>query len=117
MGPISCKALSIFFNNKKGIILYLTILNGNISSFFLMVIQNQKLEIVSLEMFIFYITYQHDTQLLYIFKASALWADALYKSKCPSACPSACPSVCVCTFEVPFKRLFAPLPDVGCPIF
>ena len=42
------------------------------------------------------------------FKASALWADAFYKSKCPSACPSVRPSVCVFTFEVPFKRLFAP---------
>ena len=37
-----------------------------------------------------------------IFKASALWADAFYKSKCPSACPSVRPSVRV------FKRLFAP---------
>ena len=25
--------------------------------------------------------------------------------------------VCVFTFEVPFRRLFAPLPKVGCPIF
>ena len=25
-----------------------------------------------------------------------------------SVCPSVCPSVCVFTFEVPFKRLFAP---------
>ena len=39
-----------------------------------------------------------------VFKASALWADAFCKSKCPSVCPS----VCVFTFEVPFKRLFAP---------
>ena len=39
----------------------------------------------------------------YIFKASALWADAFYKSKCPYVC------VCVCSlFEVPFKRLFFP---------
>ena len=45
-----------------------------------------------------------------VFKASALWADAFYKSKCPSVC-----LWCVCgvsvrlfTFEVPFKRLFAP---------
>ena len=43
-----------------------------------------------------------------IFKASALWADAFYKSKCLSVCPCVCPSVCVFTFEVPFKRLFAP---------
>ena len=43
-----------------------------------------------------------------IFKASSLWADAFYKSKCPSVCLSVCLSVCVFTFEVPFKRLFAP---------
>ena len=47
-----------------------------------------------------------------IFKASALWADAFYKSKCPSVCPfvclSNCPSVRQFTFEIPFKRLFAP---------
>ena len=47
-----------------------------------------------------------------IFKASALWADAFYKSKCPSVCPcvrvSVCPSVCLFTFEVPFNGLFAP---------
>jgi hypothetical protein len=29
------------------------------------------------------------------FKASALWADAFYKSKCPSVCLYVCPSVCV----------------------
>ena len=47
-----------------------------------------------------------------IFKASALWADAFYKSKCPSVCPSVrlsvCLSVCLFTFEVPFNGLFAP---------
>ena len=44
-----------------------------------------------------------------IFKASALWADAFYKSKYLSVClSSVCLSVCVFTFEVPFKRLFAP---------
>ena len=47
-----------------------------------------------------------------IFKSSALWADAFYKSKCPSVCPSVCPFVCLCvrlfTFEEPFKCLFAP---------
>ena len=47
-----------------------------------------------------------------IFKASALWADAFYKSKCPSVCPcvcvSVCPSVCLFTFEVTFNGLFAP---------
>ena len=47
-----------------------------------------------------------------LFKASALWADAFYKSKCPSVYVSVRVSVCVSvrlfTFEVPFKRLFAP---------
>ena len=43
-----------------------------------------------------------------VFKASALWADAFYKSKCPSVCLSVCPSVHMFTFEVPFKRLFFP---------
>ena len=38
------------------------------------------------------------------FKASTLWADAFYRLKCPSVCPS----VGLFTFEVPFKRLFAP---------
>ena len=38
-----------------------------------------------------------------IFKASALWANAFCKSKCPSVCPC----VGLFTFEVPFKRLFA----------
>ena len=28
-----------------------------------------------------------------------------------------CPSVRVITFEVQFKRLLPPLPEVGCPIF
>ena len=32
-----------------------------------------------------------------LFKASALWADAFYKLKCPSVCPSVCLlSVCLC---------------------
>ena len=43
-----------------------------------------------------------------LFKASALWAHAFYKSKCPYVCLCVCLSVCVFTFEVPFKRLFAP---------
>ena len=43
-----------------------------------------------------------------IFKASALWADAFYKPICPYVCVSVCLSVCLFTFEVPFKRLFAP---------
>ena len=39
-----------------------------------------------------------------VFKASALWADAFYKSKCPYVCVF----VCLFTFEVPFNGLFAP---------
>ena len=43
-----------------------------------------------------------------IFKASALWADAFYKSKCPYVCVCVCVSVCLFTFEVPFNGLCAP---------
>jgi hypothetical protein len=43
-----------------------------------------------------------------LFKASALWADAFYKSICPSVSLSVCLFVCLFTFEVPFKRLIAP---------
>ena len=49
-----------------------------------------------------------ENKTIIIFKASALWADAFYKSKYPSVCLSVCLSVCVFTFEVPLKRLFAP---------
>ena len=57
--------------------------------------------------------YQHKQFVLaLIFTDSALWADSVYKSICPSVCLSVCPSVClsVCvfTFELSFKRLFAP---------
>ena len=56
------------------------------------------------------------THRLILFKASALWADAFYKSICPSVrlyvCPSVrlsvCTSVRLFTFEVPFNGLFAP---------
>ena len=50
--------------------------------------------------------YQYKTKSVYnlIFKASALWVDAFYKSKCPSVCPS----VRLFTFEVPFNGLCAP---------
>ena len=44
-----------------------------------------------------------------IFKASALWVDAFYKSKCPYR------FVCVFTFEVPLNVFLPPLPEVGCP--
>ena len=41
-----------------------------------------------------------------VFKASALWANAFYKSKCLCVC--LCVPVCVCSlYEVPFK-IFAP---------
>ena len=44
---------------------------------------------------------------MFFFKASALWAYAFYKSKCPSVCVAVCVSVRLFTFEVLFKRLFA----------
>ena len=42
-----------------------------------------------------------DAQYVFLFKASALWADAFYKSKCPSVRVSVCPSVYLFTFEMP----------------
>ena len=55
-----------------------------------------------------YQSYTNIEELLnWVFKASAHWAVAFYKSKCPFMCPSIC--LCVFTFEVPFKRLFAPI--------
>ena len=54
------------------------------------------------------------------FKASALWADAFYKSKCPSVCVFVCPSVCLSVCSLLRYRLtvfFFPLPEVGCQIF
>ena len=51
-----------------------------------------------------------------IFNASALWADAFYKSKCPSVCLSVC--VCVCSLLGYRLNVFSlPLLEVGCPIF
>ena len=42
-------------------------------------------------------------------------------SRSPNVHMSVCLCVCMCvnlfTFEVPFKRIFAPLSEVGCPIF
>ena len=53
-----------------------------------------------------------DGCILNVFKESALWADAFYKSKYPSVCGFVrvfvWVFVCLFTFEVPFKRLFAP---------
>ena len=51
--------------------------------------------------------------LLMIFKASALWANAFYKSKCPSVCLSVCP--CVCSLlRYRLNVFLPPLPEVGC---
>ena len=51
-----------------------------------------------------------------LFKASALWADAFYKSKCPSVCLSV--RVCVCSLlRYRLNVFLPPLPEVGCPIF
>ena len=51
-----------------------------------------------------------------IFKASDLWADAFYKSKCPPVCPSVCLSVCL-LLRYRLNVFLPPLPKVGCPIF
>ena len=50
-----------------------------------------------------------------IFKASALWADAFYKLKCPYVCVFVC--VCVHFLRYRLKVILPPLPEVGCPIF
>ena len=47
-----------------------------------------------------------------IFKASALWADAFYKSICPYICVSACSLL-----RYPLTVFLPPLPKVGCKIF
>ena len=55
-----------------------------------------------------------------IFKASALWADAFYKSKCPSVCVFVRLSFCLCVCSLLRYRLtvfLPPLPEFGCPIF
>ena len=56
---------------------------------------------------------------LTVFKASALWADAFYKSKCPSVRLSVCPTVRLCVCSLLRYRLtvfLPPLPEVGFPI-
>ena len=63
---------------------------------------------------LFYGTFQ--VVLRQFFKASALWADAFYKSKCPSVRLSVCPSVCS-LLRYRLTVFLAPLPEVGCPIF
>ena len=47
---------------------------------------------------------------LYIFKASALWADAFYKSKCPYVCLSVCVSVHFLRYRL--NVFLPPLPEV-----
>ena len=52
----------------------------------------------------------------HLFKASALWANAFYKSKCPSVCTSV--RLCVCSLlRYRLTVFLTPLPEVGCPIF
>ena len=55
-----------------------------------------------------------------LFKGSALWADAFYKSKCPYVCLCVCLSVCLCVCSLLRYRLnvfLPPLPEVGWLIF
>ena len=51
-----------------------------------------------------------------VFKASALWADAFYKSKCPYVCLFVCLSLCS-LLRYRLNVFLPPLPEVGCPIF
>ena len=54
-----------------------------------------------------------------VFKASALWADTFYKSKCSYVCVFVCLSVCLSVCSLLRYRLtfFLPLlPKVGCLI-
>ena len=55
-----------------------------------------------------------------LFKASALWANAFYKSKCPSVCLSVCLSACLSVCSLLRYRLTVFLPPLlkfGYPIF
>ena len=55
-----------------------------------------------------------------LFKASALWADAFYMSKCPSVrlCVCLCVHLCVCSLlRYRLTVFLPPLPEVGYPIF
>ena len=47
---------------------------------------------------------------LIFFKASALWADAFYKSKFPCVCLSVCSLL-----RYRLNVFLPPLPEVGCP--
>ena len=60
--------------------------------------------------------YLKEWEALEIFKASALWADAFYKSKCPSVCLSVRLSVCS-LLRYHLNVFLPPLPEVGCTIF
>ena len=51
-----------------------------------------------------------------IFKASALWADAFYKSICPSVGVFVRLSVCS-LLRYRLMAFLPPLPEIGCPIF
>ena len=54
--------------------------------------------------------------LIFIFKASTLWADAFYKSKCPSVCLSVRLSVCS-LLRYRLNVFLLPLFKIRCPIF
>ena len=61
----------------------------------------------------------HACPVYQIFKASALWADAFYKSICPSVCLSVRPYVCLSVSSLLrycLNVFFPPLPEVRCPI-
>ena len=51
-----------------------------------------------------------------VFKASALWADAFYKSKCPYVCLFVCLFVCS-LLRYRLNVFLPPLPEVRCPKF
>ena len=48
-----------------------------------------------------------------VFKASALWADAFYNSKCPAICPSVCLCVCLSVCSLLRYRLTVFLPPTS----
>ena len=51
-----------------------------------------------------------------VFKASAPWADAFYKTNSPSVCPPVC--LCVCSLlRYRLNVFLRTLPKIGCPIF
>ena len=65
-------------------------------------------------------SFQHCPISVNVFKASALWANAFYKSKCPSVCQYVRLFVrlSVCSLlRYHFNVFLPPLPEVRCPIF